>query len=393
MTHIEDLVFDAGVRGTQKATNFFRDLRDTLSGHAEARSNLTMKYDGSPAIFAGTDPEDGRFFVAKKSLFNKEPKVYKTPEEVKADTKGDLQNKMLLALKYLPGIGIDGILQGDFMYDKSSLKKETIDGTEYFTFHPNTIVYAVPTESTMGRRIGRSKIGIVWHTRYTGDSLKNLSGSFDMNIASTMKKSQDVWFDDASFKDLSGTATFTADETKEVNDLLSRIGKAFQKMKPAVLNDIARDDDLKQDVHIFMNKNVRDGRSLGRSNRMVEELYNFLNDRYEDKIRGMKSERGQEKWAKVKMDRLSYFDKHKPKDIAMMFEVIKLLTQLKMVFVDKLNSISDLNTFLKTSDGFKVTGQEGFVAIDRTGSGAVKLVDRLEFSKANFSPEFLKGWQ
>lgn len=347
----------------------------------------------SPAIFAGTDPEDGRFFVAKKSIFNKEPKVYKTPEEVKADTKGDLQKKMLLALKYLPDVGIKGIIQGDFMYDKDSLSKETIDGKEYITFHPNTIVYAVDVDSTLGRRIQRSKIGIVWHTRYTGDSLSNLSGSFDTDLTSGMKKSQDVWFDDATFKDLSGTATFTKDETKRVNDLLSRVGKLFQAMRPSVLNDIAGNDDLKKEVHIFMNSRVREGRSLSNSKKMVRELYDFLNERYERQIQKMKSEKGQEKWAKKKDEIMSYFDKNKPKDIAMLFEVIQLMTQLKMIFVEKLNSISSMNTFLKTKDGFKVAGQEGFVAIDRSGSGAVKLVDRLEFSKANFSPEFLKGWQ
>lgn len=393
MTHIEDLVFDDGVRGTRKAINFFRDLRDTLSGHSANPSNLTMKYDGAPAIFAGTDPEDGRFFVAKKGIFNKNPKVYKTPEEVKADTKGDLQKKMLLALKYLPEIGIDGILQGDFMYDKDSLSKETIDGKEYITFHPNTIVYAVDVDSKLGRRIQRSKIGIVWHTRYTGDSLANLSGSFDANIAPGMKKSQNVWFDDASFKDLSGTATFTDDETKQVNELLSRAGKLFQSMKPGVINDIAKNDDLKKDLHVFMNMNVREGRSLGRASKMVQNMYEFFDRRYNEKIASMRSEKGQERWAAKKDEIMAYFKTHKSRDIATMFELIKVLTQIKMIFVNKLNEISGLGTFLKTSDGFKVTGQEGFVAIDRTGAGAVKLVDRLEFSKANFSPEFLKGWQ
>ena len=49
-------------------------------------------------------------------------------------------------------------------------------------------------------------------------------------------------------------------------------------------------------------------------------------------------------------------------------------------------------TFLKTRKGYRTTGQEGYVAIDKLGGDAVKIVDRMEFSFANFSPTILKGW-
>jgi len=104
MTHLEDKVLYGGVNGTRQAIFALRDMRDMLSGKKEG--NVSVKWDGAPAIFAGTDPRDGQFFVAKKGIFNKNPKVYKTPAEVDADTSGDLAAKLKDALKYLPALGI-----------------------------------------------------------------------------------------------------------------------------------------------------------------------------------------------------------------------------------------------------------------------------------------------
>ncbi len=100
MTHIEDKVLYGGVNGTREAIFALRSLRDMLKG--EHDGNVSVKWDGAPAIFAGTDPNDGKFFVAKKGIFNKNPKVYKTAADVDADTSGDLAVKLkLLWLNYL----------------------------------------------------------------------------------------------------------------------------------------------------------------------------------------------------------------------------------------------------------------------------------------------------
>jgi len=166
MTHIEDKVLYGGVKGTREAIMALRSLRDMLGGdHA---SNVSVKWDGAPAVFAGTDPSDGRFFVAKKGIFNKSPKVYKSDADIDADTSGDLNAKLKLALQYLPELGIKGVIQGDFLYGPGDVKKKKIGGKSYVTFHPNTIVYAIPAGTDMAREIQRKKIGIVWHTSYKG---------------------------------------------------------------------------------------------------------------------------------------------------------------------------------------------------------------------------------
>jgi hypothetical protein len=79
--------------------------------------------------------------------------------------------------------------------------------------------------------------------------------------------------------------------------------------------------------------------------------------------------------------------------ITAMFDLMKVLVEAKGMVIDQFNKTQEIDTLLKTAKGFIVTKQEGFVAIDKLKGGAVKLVDRLEFSKANFSPEIIKGWQ
>ena len=212
LEHLEDEILNYGVDGGRAAINFLQSLRNMLAGGSRSSVNMTVKWDGAPAIFAGIDPEDGKFFVAKKSVFNVSPKLYKTNAEIDADLSGDLNAKFKIALKEFSKLGIKGVLQGDLMFT-DDVEKSTIDGSGYYTFQPNTIVYAVPIDSVLGKTINKAKIGVVWHTTYTGDALQDMKASFGANISSLNKPSS-VWMDDATYKDASGKATFTAAETE-----------------------------------------------------------------------------------------------------------------------------------------------------------------------------------
>ena len=207
LEHIEDEILNYGIDGGRASINFIQSLRDMLSGEARSSINMTVKWDGAPAIFAGIDPEDGRFFVAKKSVFNVDPKLYKTSKEIDADLSGDLNAKFKVALAEFSKLGIKGVIQGDLMFT-DDLSKETIEGVSYYTFQPNTIVYAVPVDSDLGRIMNKSKVGVVWHTTYTGSSLPEMKASFGVDI-SKLSKPSTVWMDDATYKDVSGRATFT----------------------------------------------------------------------------------------------------------------------------------------------------------------------------------------
>ena len=205
MEHLEDLVFLEGVSGTRKAINFLRDVRNMLAGHSNGKVTATVKWDGAPAIFAGVDPRDGKFFVAKKGVFNKEPKIYKTDAEIDADTQGELADKFKIALRNFKKLGIkSGVYQGDLMFTKGDLKTETINGEKFITFHPNTIVYAVPYGSELAQKVKKAEIGVVWHTTYTGDSFETMSASFGKSIVTKLKPSPTIWMDDANYHDYSG---------------------------------------------------------------------------------------------------------------------------------------------------------------------------------------------
>ena len=251
MEHAEDDVLNGGVKGARDSINALRAVRDMLAGHSEKKVSITVKWDGAPAIFAGKDPSDGKFFVAKKGVFNKNPKVYKTNAEIDDDTSGDLAAKLKACLAELPALGIDGVIQGDLLFTSSDLKSATIDGEEYITFHPNTLVYAVPAQSELAKSIKAAKIGIVWHTFYEGNSFETMKAVFGKDILSTLKKTDRVWSTDVDYKDVSGKATLTKEETDKITRILSDAGKIFYKIDASTLNHIKDTDELREKIKTF----------------------------------------------------------------------------------------------------------------------------------------------
>ena len=270
MTHIEDKVLYGGVKGTREAIFALRALRDMLSG--KSNSALSTKWDGAPAIFCGEDPNEGEFFVAKKGIFAKNPKIYKTDAEIDADMSGDLASKMKVALAELPKLGIKGVIQGDFLYSKEDLETKTIDGVKYTTFHPNTIVYAVPYEQA--EEIRKSRIGVVWHTTYSGSDFENMKASYGVDV-SKFKKSKNVWSQDAMLRDVSG-ATMTTKETNDVNKLLSNSGKIFQKIAGSTIRELERNQELAKLIEQYNNTYVRKGEIIPNSQKHVKGLIKWV---------------------------------------------------------------------------------------------------------------------
>src|SRR6056300_632863 len=387
MTHIEDKVIYGGVNGTRQAILALRSLRDMLAGVHDG--DISVKWDGAPAIFAGIDPRDGKFFVAKKGIFNKNPKVYKTDAEVDADTSGDLAVKLKDALKYLPELGIKGVIQGDFLFGRGDLKRKKIEGKTYVTFHPNTIVYAVPVEQAS--EVMSAKIGIVWHTTYTGSSFETMKASYGVNV-NRLKKSKNVWSQDAMLRDVRN-ATLTKSETEQVNEILSEIGKLFNQIAGSTLRTLEGNPTLAGTIETFNNTYVRKGEVIGNTKAHTEKLIRYINDKYQKEIDSRKTEKGKSAQKAKRDEVLSFFSNKNKANLIKMFELQKLIVLETMKLINKLNQIGNLETFVKTSKGYKVTGQEGYVAIDTLGGDAVKLVDRMEFSYNNFSPDILKGWQ
>ena len=393
MEHIEDNVLNGGVDGAREAINFLRSLRDMLSGNAKTTVDATVKWDGAPAVFAGIDPNDNKFFVAKKGIFNKNAKVYKTEADIDADTSGDLADKLKAALQEFSKLGITGVIQGDLLFTKGDTKDITYNGVKHITFHPNTIVYAVPKDTPLGRQIARARIGVVWHTTYTGDSFETMRASFAKPIAQTLTDTSRVFSTDAVYRDVSGKAMMTEKETAAITAILSDAGKIFNKIDRATLNGISDNDELLMRTKTFLNTKVRAGERMGNTTKLTKDLMKYLMDYFGKEEGKRKTEKGKSGVRGRQASVMDYFTKTDNRKVKLIFDLMDKIVQAKEIIIKKMDQAATINTLLSTKDGYKVTGQEGFVAVDRMKGNAVKLVDRLQFSHANFSADVQKGWQ
>ena len=394
LEHLEDEILNFGVDGGRAAINFLRSLRDMLAGSTRSSVNMTVKWDGAPAIFAGIEPETGDFFVAKKSVFNVNPKLYKTDADIDDDLSGNLNEKFKVALAELPKLGIKGVLQGDLMFT-DDIETDTIDGTKYYTFQPNTIVYAVPVNSDLGKQMNRAKMGIVWHTTYTGKKLQDMKASFGADI-SELNKVPSVWMDDATYKDVSGKATFTEKETEAITAILSQTGRTFNKINGPKLRAFLRFQDsltgtlVGASLKTYNNSKVRAGEKITNPRSHAKGYEKWMFDSIQKQIDKAKSDKGKQKYTNIQKEYVREVKRHTT-NLVQVITFQNLLVDAKMQIVKKLNSVKGLtDTFIRTPNGYKVTNPEGYVAIDRVSGGAVKLVDRMEFSFNNFTA--VKAW-
>ena len=386
LEHIEDEILNDGINGGRASINFIQSLRDMLAGSAKTPVNVSTKWDGAPAIFAGTDPSDGQFFVAKKSVFNKNPILYKKESDI--DLSGDLGDKFKVALSEFSKLGIKGVLQGDLLYTKSTLENAVPD---HWTFQPNTIMYAVPVDSDIGKKISKSKIGIVWHTTYSGDTLEDMTASF--GVDQPLKRVSSVWHTDASYKDVSGTAKMTAAETTKITGDLSEAGKTFQKINSTKMGEwspLQNTLPASAQWKTYQNSLIKNRTPFRGGNYQVSDYFKFVDDAFTKITATKKTQKSKDQWNERKQQYYKELRKH-TRNLVAVTKFMGHIVDAKLKILDKLNSIKQLgmSTFVKTTDGFKVTTPEGYVVADSTQK-AVKLVDRLEFSFNNFTAQ--KNW-
>jgi Family of unknown function (DUF6267) len=388
LEHLEDNVLNHGVSGARGSLEFLRSLRNMLAGQTGSKINVTTKWDGAPAIFAGVNPENDKFFVGTKSVFAKNAKLNYTDKDIDENHPSEgLNEKLKLALAFLPKLGIKGILQGDMMFSKSDIKNETIDGEEYITFQPNTIVYAVPVKSKLAQTMLAAQIGVVFHTAYFGKSLETMKASFNIDIGH-LKTTKDVWFRDASFTDASGSATFTEQETADITSILSQAGRIFQTIPALTLNRIAASDVFLTQIKTFNNTKVREGKKIVDTRAHTQELINWVEAKLNKEILAAKKEDTKQKRIKEKNEVMRFY-RSNAVQLKLIFDLMNMIVDAKLMIIRKLETIKNIGTFVRTDDGFKVTAPEGFVAVDHLGK-ALKLVDRLEFSHKNFTAT--KAW-
>ena len=383
LEHLEDEIFNGGFAGFSKAMNSLRGVVQSLHGNDTVPYDISVKWDGAPAIIVGTDPETGKFFVGTKSVFNVTPKINYTEADIDRNHEGEgLNAKLKLALKYLKGLRITGILQGDMLFDSESLKRETIDGKRYITFQPNTIKYAIDPQSHLGARIAGAKIGIVFHTEYGGSTMRDLKViKFNPSLEG-LAKSKAVWYDNATYRFSRGDGLFNEREIGHITSQIDGIIKDGISLRTA-MNGVAKNPALVSEIKTYFNSIIRTGRELGDTN----ELLSFMSA----KVDAKRKERKTKVPAKTPTPTLDYVRKNR-NQINSLFTLHNRVAQLKKHVLAKLATLStEFGTFVQKGDKYVATVPEGFVAIDRLSNDAVKLVDRIEFSKANFT--ISKSWK
>jgi len=387
LEHIEDLVFLQGKPGAQSALQYINSVRDMLENGGDS-GNITVKWDGAPAIFVGTDPADGKFFVGTKGVFSKTGKLVKSTADLdKYGYSGGLRDKLTLALDLLPKLGIQGVLQGDMMYTKSDLESADIDGEESWVFQPNTITYAVPKNSKLGKRIGASEMGIIFHTTYTGDSVPEMTASFGADV-SGLNKLASVWVDDAVYKDLSGQASLSQAENSQILKGMTAAAGALKTADFAAVSG-----EYKALFMQYVNARIRRGDTqIDDAQSFAQDFTQWYNDYIQKEIAKLKNQDPASPAVKSRTDKIEAQNKFVSDNmtgIASALAVYKDIIALKNMLINKLNKVDSIKSLIRTDTGYTVTNPEGFVAIGKD-SGAVKLVDRMEFSKQNFNA--VKNW-
>lgn len=391
LEHLEDEIINQGIDGGRGAINFLQGLRDMMKGNSNSSVNMTVKWDGAPAIFCGKHPETGQFFVAKKSLFNKTPLYYTSESEINnaSELSGQLKEKFLTAFQCLSKLSWNTIMQGDLMYTNDK-KMQKIDGKSYVTFQPNTILYAVDVKSDLGKQIANSKMGIVFHTTYSGGTIEDLSASFGAKTSS-LGSSSDVWIDDATYKDVSGNSTMTAKETLKLTQVLSATGKAFHGItrkdlqKFMQLQATIQQKGAGASYKTYCNAQIRGGSYKPTYAGYMKHFENYWRDKVVGKVKMEKTKEIKREIGEQLYNELRALNKF----ITNLTKFMENLVIAKQIIIVALNRVKSIGTFKKTATGFEAVNPEGYVAIDRTGS-AVKLVDRMEFAFNNFTAQ--KNW-
>ncbi len=386
LEHLEDEIFNNGHAGGDKAIKILKELGTKLSGVGGVPVSITTKWDGAPAIVCGTDPSDGKFFVGTKSVFSKDPKICKTESDVQRLYDGVLANKLATCLRFLSTAGIKGVLQGDLMFTNDKETK-SIQGKNYISFRPNTITYAVEPDCPLGRDIVAASIGIVFHTKYTGPSISEMTASFDVK-EDDFKSGGSVWAQRATFTDLTGQAGFSAQEKEQYNAAVRR-AEGSLKLCGALADSILSGGTLDFDTEFkkFFNAYIRAGTSNPPVKQAYQDFMVHLGEEFDKSISKLKTLQAQQKKATKWLEMIDRMESNE-RAFQMLIATYFNLQYAKNIIVEKLQQVKSLSMFVETSNGYEVTNPEGFVAI--SGGGAVKLIDRLEFSRLNFTLE--KKW-
>ena len=388
LEHLEDEMLNYGVDGCKAAVSFLKELRKML-GHQDSQGFMQTKWDGAPSVICGTHPEHGYFFVGTKSVFNKtEPKICASEAKIDMLYSGDLAEKLKFSLKYFSQLGIKGVVQGDLLFT-SDLKTETVEGERLYTFRPNTITYGIPVDHPIGRAARSAKIGVVFHTHYTGSILSEMQARAGADVtgsADALVIKNDTPMDRVGF---------TQQELQRFDNHVQKIERMCS-LAGDFLDDLVSNMGSTGDkkFHIstyikqFFNSEVRTGTQITNVDETVNALVNFYDEKMQKELAKIKTVANRTKKCALVYNSENYLLDNVYK-FKTMIALYKELQTLKQMVIDKLDHLEEFRTYVQTENGYKVTTPEGYV-MHKDGS-MIKFVNRFEFAFNNFTIQ--KQWR
>ena len=383
LEHIEDIVITDGYAGGQAVVEYFRGLLLTLKGSSSEAMSVSVKWDGAPAVVCGINPENGRFFVGTKSVFAQNAKVNYTKKDIaKNHGTEELGQKLLKCLVHLKKINIRGVVQGDLLYTDEDITRKNIGGKPHITFTPNQITYAVQEGTDLAKQIDAAKVGIIFHTTYVGDKLSDMNAQAGVDVESFSQNSA-VFFDNASYKDVSGSAKFTDEETKQFFNGIEKLESLLNAVPRDLSTVLGQNIDFVPTFQLYINAMVKQGQVPTNVNKFLQGFKKFYIDRMQQQISGLKAQKALQ-LRQDKIKQMPVFLNRAKKPLQAMLTFYKAVQTMKAFVLRKMNQAMAIGSFTQTDSGLEVTEPEGFVAVDKAGN-AVKLVDRLGFSRRNLT--------
>jgi len=394
LEHLEDELINYGYGGYVASKDLIQNFLDELGGRPTGNVTVTTKWDGAPAVVCGIDPESKQFFVGTKSVFNKkEPKVNFTEADIDKNHGEipDLAKKLKYCLKYFAELNIKGIIQGDLLFTDEDVVTKNIDGERYYTATPNTLTYAWPADSDLGKAVNSAKIGAVFHTYYSGTGpINTLNAGFGVSQFN-LKSTSNVFLASATMDNISAKSGLTAAEERTLKSVIAVAERNASAAKPfieMVAHEATKQFTLGYTMKRFTNSYVKEGQKINNVNVFITKFESAYKKSLVEKVESLKSEKSKNEYRDKLASGLQFLEDNK-RAFKAFIVIYNSFTNAKNLINNKLAGLSDTKVFLRSGDTFVVTKPEGFVAI--VDGKAVKIVDRLEFSRANFTLE--KSWR
>ena len=372
LEHAEDHIIHSGASGFAHAAHNLEDVHNALTGK-KTKTTIMTKYDGSPSIVFGHHPETGKFFVASKSAWNATPKINYTEKDVDTNhghTPG-LAAKLKTALKHLPKVTPPtGVYQGDMMH--SGLKTanndgdvESHSGKYHFQANPSGIKYSTPVDSEEGKKIKRSKMGVVVHTAYHGPSFEDMKVDYSPDL-SHFKQHADVHMID-NRNDIHG-AKITPKQEAGYQKEMDAARKLYAKIPKQAYKALEGNE---EHLSTYINKSVRDQKDLSH-----EGLIKHVGERMTKEVAKMKTPKGIENKTEAMNSKLRELNMHADH----LSDILKLHGHVQAAKDHLVHALASNPKYEHTMAG-QQTKPEGFVVV--RNNRPTKLVDRAEFSRNN----------